>query len=551
VNSNIDFYYLKMQILFYFNLMLSLTLLFQTGFPFDSEEDSRLPRSSRLQKHLDDIASRHPEFADQLRPEMSGFRTWGPRHRHGSGGSSGIFSSEDDASDNRSQASGGSEASGGASEQAAPRVPEPEDPSRGRNKIPQYGLRNTVDLGGAAQKLEESERNQRSWSAPPDARNNEPAQPKRFVSRIEIQPTIPGVQPAQQPPQQASSPPVYSSSPGKPPMAPKQPASKTAGNVRHIPIFVEGRDEPVLPKDSTDNVKPAPEHFSEFPERHNFSDHFSRPQFGGAFHQQHFGTPPKQQHHSFQSPPQQQPFFSQSPPQQHNFNPHQTTHGFHPQQPQQPAPPQKRPTASQAPPTKRSTDAPTSNTPPPAPAAPPANDPLSKVAAVQKNVDALTEQVAQFTGTSRKDKQYIYLDEMLTRNLIQLDDIETQGKENIRQARKDTIRSIQRAISFLESKAPNDAPKTEENMDVAGYEENDNSQNENETKENLPGDCSVAKETETKSDDPAGNNEQQSKPAIDLVPFSENIVGDTCINTDPNLPSVSEDKATVQHNQSS
>lgn len=41
---------------------------------------------------------------------------------------------------------------------------------------------------------------------------------------------------------------------------------------------------------------------------------------------------------------------------------------------------------------------------------------------------------------------------MLTRELIKLDDIDTDGKETIRNARKEAIRSIQRAISLLESK---------------------------------------------------------------------------------------------------
>jgi BCL2-associated athanogene 3 len=59
--------------------------------------------------------------------------------------------------------------------------------------------------------------------------------------------------------------------------------------------------------------------------------------------------------------------------------------------------------------------------------------------------------VELYSGNS-KDKAYLYLDEMLTRELIKLDDIDTDGKENIRQARKEAIRSIQRAISLLESK---------------------------------------------------------------------------------------------------
>ena len=73
---------------------------------------------------------------------------------------------------------------------------------------------------------------------------------------------------------------------------------------------------------------------------------------------------------------------------------------------------------------------------------------------MQKEVDALTEQVNAYTGNSRQEKQYMYLDEMLTRELIKLDDIETEGKDNVRMARKQAIKSIQDSISLLESKAP-------------------------------------------------------------------------------------------------
>lgn len=73
---------------------------------------------------------------------------------------------------------------------------------------------------------------------------------------------------------------------------------------------------------------------------------------------------------------------------------------------------------------------------------------------MQKEVDALAAQVKRYGGNSRKDKEYMYFDEMLTRELIKLDDIETEGRENVRQARKNTITSIQETIGLLESKAP-------------------------------------------------------------------------------------------------
>lgn len=60
----------------------------------------------------------------------------------------------------------------------------------------------------------------------------------------------------------------------------------------------------------------------------------------------------------------------------------------------------------------------------------------------------------RYVGGSRQDKKYIYLDEMLTRELLKLDDIETEGRENVRQARKNAIKTIQNTISLLETKAP-------------------------------------------------------------------------------------------------
>jgi BCL2-associated athanogene 3 len=84
-----------------FNAVFGLLLL--QGFPFDSE---RKPRGSRLQKHLDELAARHPEFAQHLRPsEMAFANKSEQRRRQPSGSSSGVFSSgdEDAVSDTHSQ----------------------------------------------------------------------------------------------------------------------------------------------------------------------------------------------------------------------------------------------------------------------------------------------------------------------------------------------------------------------------------------------------------------------------------------------------------------
>lgn len=92
---------------------------------------------------------------------------------------------------------------------------------------------------------------------------------------------------------------------------------------------------------------------------------------------------------------------------------------------------------------------------------PKVSTPIQQIQMIKEDVSKLMEQVEQFTGKT-KDKQYIYLDEMLTRNLLKLDDIDTQGQENIRVTRKEAIKCIQAAISLLETKATgNVSTKTE------------------------------------------------------------------------------------------
>jgi hypothetical protein len=54
---------------------------------------------------------------------------------------------------------------------------------------------------------------------------------------------------------------------------------------------------------------------------------------------------------------------------------------------------------------------------------------------------------------SRSDKEYLYLDDMLTKQLISLDGIDTAGREEIRQLRKDSIAFVNQCLSRLDEKA--------------------------------------------------------------------------------------------------
>lgn len=78
--------------------------------------------------------------------------------------------------------------------------------------------------------------------------------------------------------------------------------------------------------------------------------------------------------------------------------------------------------------------------------------PEQAVERVRKDVEELSEEVAEFDG-DRSDKRYVYLDEMLTRNLIKLDDISTEGNEELRRARRAVVAAINQCIQLLEQKA--------------------------------------------------------------------------------------------------
>jgi len=76
---------------------------------------------------------------------------------------------------------------------------------------------------------------------------------------------------------------------------------------------------------------------------------------------------------------------------------------------------------------------------------------IAKLDKIKEEVDILMEKIDNFKGT-KKDKEYLYLDEMLTRHLIALDGIEPEGQTEIRQLRKESIKSVNRCLSLLDHK---------------------------------------------------------------------------------------------------
>lgn len=82
---------------------------------------------------------------------------------------------------------------------------------------------------------------------------------------------------------------------------------------------------------------------------------------------------------------------------------------------------------------------------------PPANPKIAKLDKIKDDVEMLLEKIEKFDG-SKTDKEYLYLDEMLTRHLISLDGIDPEGQLEIRQLRKESIKSVNRCLSLLDRK---------------------------------------------------------------------------------------------------
>ncbi|XP_063825158.1 BAG domain-containing protein Samui isoform X2 [Ostrinia nubilalis] len=428
------------------------------GFPFDEEEGSGA---------WSELAARHPDIAARLRQRPA---TWARKRRPSSqdatedfGESFGGFdrfpfddippefrehfpthwnrrySARDEPPPPAPAAPSPSPQHSSAATQTEPAPSPATAPS---SHLPQYGLRNTVDLGqrSAADPslVDADDRGQRSMSAPPDGYAHDQNNPSM-------------------------------SSPNHPEHAEPQPS-----NVRHIPIFVEGRDEPVINK-SAHFGEPKPAYAPPpQPTAHNYADFDDGP----AFHappnfSRAFGTPFNKGFRQGPQPFVQQKVYpqtafargaspqrSQSPKPQPHPDEHYVKVPVHhehapprpePQPRPQPQPqqqqPQQKPAPQQQAPPKQPTPPPQ-----PKPQPPSANDPITQILSIQTDVLNLMSEVENFTGT-KKDKRYLFLDEMLTRNLIKLDNIETEGKENIRQARKEAIKCIQKCIAVLEAKA--------------------------------------------------------------------------------------------------
>lgn len=75
---------------------------------------------------------------------------------------------------------------------------------------------------------------------------------------------------------------------------------------------------------------------------------------------------------------------------------------------------------------------------------------LQKIDDIIREAELLRQQVENFSGSSTDDRDYIYLEEMLIRSTLRLDNIDVGGDENIKQQRKKAIQYIQKLMKILD-----------------------------------------------------------------------------------------------------
>ena len=76
---------------------------------------------------------------------------------------------------------------------------------------------------------------------------------------------------------------------------------------------------------------------------------------------------------------------------------------------------------------------------------------IKKITYVLEKVQYLEQEVEEFIG-KKTDKAYWLLEEMLIKELLELDSIETGGQDSVRQARKEAVCKIQAILEKLEKK---------------------------------------------------------------------------------------------------
>lgn len=77
---------------------------------------------------------------------------------------------------------------------------------------------------------------------------------------------------------------------------------------------------------------------------------------------------------------------------------------------------------------------------------------LAAVWTILGHLSEIQEEVLAFDG-NRTDKNYIRLEELLTKQLLALDAVDPQGEEKCKAARKQAVKLAQNILSYLDQKS--------------------------------------------------------------------------------------------------
>lgn len=194
--------------------------------------------------------------------------------------------------------------------------------------------------------------------------------------------------------------------------------------------------------------------------------------------------------------------------------------------------------APQAPPAKQGSE-------PPPPQQQEASKPSTaeeQIRRISLELADLRQQVLNFNGKPG-DKQYKFLDEMLTRLMIKLDAVDPAGRDDVRQLRKSMVKEVQSVINLLEGRGPVNAlvevppQEIEELADEATQYAEDGSIDSHDDAPAAGAASSTKPESATKSE-VAGAVQAPSAPGAIQAAGSKDEKGDTPMEVE--VPATSE-----------
>nr|SVE74000.1 EOG090X0OY9 [Daphnia atkinsoni] len=153
---------------------------------------------------------------------------------------------------------------------------------------------------------------------------------------------------------------------------------------------------------------------------------------------------------------------------------------------------------------------------------------LELIDRIQRETESLLPRIEEFRG-DRHDRGFLFLDEMLTRLLLKLDNVQVEGRDDVRSARRQAISSITRCINLLESKLLNGIERSNEGDVVAA----DNPQSH--PYEAMEEDCTNAKVEEQQTDVVMTDaNPVPPSPTRHVTQLMINITQPTCTQVTEN-----------------